>query len=133
MTLESSHSATSWCWLGNMQRIELRSWQIEEKRTVRKPFAWKAGDLVSSQTARREPSRRQSERSRQGLAGGDPEPAEWTIEHIDPVGNRHGSAGIFADAQNEVLFDNVKVTKNCSSRAARLFVLDLAKCLAGLS
>ena len=28
--------------VGNVQRIELRSWQIEEKRTVKKPFAWKA-------------------------------------------------------------------------------------------
>ena len=27
--------------LGNIQRIELHYWQIEEKRTVRKPFAWK--------------------------------------------------------------------------------------------
>ena len=27
--------------VGSSQRIELRSWQIEEKRTVRKPFAWK--------------------------------------------------------------------------------------------
>jgi hypothetical protein len=43
---------------------------------------------------------------------GESEPAEWTIEHVDPVGNRQGSPGIFADAQNEVLFDNLKVTKN---------------------
>ncbi len=28
--------------LGNGQRMDLRSWQLEEKRTVKKSFEWKA-------------------------------------------------------------------------------------------
>jgi hypothetical protein len=98
--------------LGNIQRIELRSWQIEEKRTVRKAFAWKP-DTWYRLRLRVEnlPDGKVSVRGK-AWAAAEAEPTEWTLERIDPVGNRHGNAGIFADAPNEVMFDNVKVTKN---------------------
>jgi len=98
--------------VGNVQRIELRSWQIEEKRTVKKPFGWKA-DAWYRLKLRVETLPGGKVRARgKAWPVGESEPAEWTIEHVDPVGNRQGSPGIFADAQNEVLFDNLKVTKN---------------------
>jgi outer membrane protein assembly factor BamB len=98
--------------VGNVQRIELRSWQIEEKRTVKKPFAWKA-DVWYRLKLRVESLPGGKVRARgKAWPVGESEPAEWTIEHVDPVGNRQGSPGIFADAQNEVFFDNLKVTKN---------------------
>ncbi len=34
------------------------------------------------------------------------------LERIEPLGNHQGSAGIFADAPNEVFIDNIKVTPN---------------------
>ena len=43
---------------------------------------------------------------------GEAEPAAWTIEKIDPLGNTQGSPGIYADASFEIYFDNVKVTSN---------------------
>jgi hypothetical protein len=82
--------------VGNVQRIELRSWQIEEKRTVKKPFAWKA-DAWYRLKLRVETLPGGTVRAR-GKA--------W------PVGESEPGPGIFADAQNEVLFDNLKVTKN---------------------
>ena len=42
----------------------------------------------------------------------EPEPAEWMLERVDPLGNRQGSAGIFADAPSEIFFDNIKVMPN---------------------
>ena len=98
--------------VGNIQRIELRSWQIEEKRTVKKPFAWKP-DLWYRLKLRVEnlPDGKVNVRGKAWPAS-DSEPSEWTIERIDPVGNRQGSPGIFADAPNEVFFDNVKVAAN---------------------
>ena len=42
----------------------------------------------------------------------EPEPAEWPIDRIDPIPNKQGSPGIFADAQFGVYFDNLKVTPN---------------------
>jgi hypothetical protein len=50
---------------------------------------------------------------------GQPEPAAWTIERIDPIGNQKGSPGIYADVMNsdpkggsEIYYDNIKVYRN---------------------
>jgi outer membrane protein assembly factor BamB len=98
--------------LGNSQKIELRSWQIEEKRTVKKPFSWKA-DTWYRLKIQVENLPDGSVRAR-GKAWpiSEPEPAEWTLERVDPLGNHKGSAGVFADAPSEVFFDNIKVTPN---------------------
>src|SRR5262249_45037670 len=98
--------------LGNSQKMELRSWQIEEKRSVSKPFTWKA-DTWYRLKLRVEnlPDGKVRARGKVWPAA-EPEPAEWVIERIDPLGNRHGSAGIFADAPNEIYIANVKVTAN---------------------
>ncbi|HWN99701.1 MAG TPA: PQQ-binding-like beta-propeller repeat protein [Blastocatellia bacterium] len=98
--------------LGSSQKIELRSWQIEEKRTVRKPFEWKADTWYRLKIqVENLPDGKVRARGKAWLAS-EPEPAEWTLERIDPLGNRYGSAGVFADAPNEVFIDNVKVTSN---------------------
>ena len=94
------------------QRIELRSWQIEEKRTVKKPFQWKADTWYRLKLqVENLPDGRVRARGKAWPVA-DPEPAEWMIERIDPLGNHQGSAGIFADAPSEVFIDNVKVTPN---------------------
>lgn len=98
--------------MGNSQKIELRSWQIEEKRTVRKPFAWKADTWYRLKLqVENLPDGRVRARGKVWLAA-DPEPAEWMLERIDALGNHRGSAGVFADAPSEVFIDNVKVTPN---------------------
>ena len=50
---------------------------------------------------------------------GETEPAAWTIERIDPIGNHKGSPGLYADALNsaaqggsEIYYDNIKVYRN---------------------
>jgi hypothetical protein len=40
------------------------------------------------------------------------EPAAWTIEKIDEMGNRQGAPGVFGNALAELYFDNLKVTAN---------------------
>ncbi len=98
--------------LGNNQRIELRSWQIEEKRTVKKPFEWKADAWYRVKLqVENLPDGKVRARGKAWPAS-EPEPAEWAIERIDPIGNHQGSPGIFADAPNEIFFDNIKVTPN---------------------
>jgi len=97
---------------GNSQRIEIQSWQAENKRTVAKPFAWKADTWYRLKLeVENLPDGKVRARGKAWLAS-DPEPAEWMIERIDPVGIRSGSAGIFADAPNDIYFDNIKVTPN---------------------
>ncbi|MFY9609673.1 MAG: PQQ-binding-like beta-propeller repeat protein [Blastocatellia bacterium] len=97
---------------GNNQRIELQSWQIEEKRTVKKPFAWKPDTWYRLKLqVENLPDGKVRARGKAWLTSGA-EPDAWDVERIDPIGNRHGSAGIFADAPNDVLIDNIKVTPN---------------------
>jgi hypothetical protein len=43
---------------------------------------------------------------------GEPEPAAWTIEKIDPLGNKKGAAGLFVDAEFGAYLDNLKLTAN---------------------
>jgi outer membrane protein assembly factor BamB len=98
--------------LGSSQKIELRSWQIEEKRTVKKPFAWKADTWYRMKIqVENLPDGKVRARGKAWLAS-EAEPAEWILERIDALGNHHGSAGIFADAPNEIFIDNIKVTPN---------------------
>lgn len=97
---------------GNNQRVELRSWQIEPKRTFAKPFAWKADTWYRMKLQVESlPGGKARARGKVWPAS-EAEPADWLIEWTDPVGNPMGSAGIFCDSANEVFFDNIKVTAN---------------------
>jgi hypothetical protein len=97
---------------GNSQRIELQPWQPATARTVSKPFTWK-GDTWYRLKLRVENLPDGTTRV-QGKAwpSTEAEPAAWTVEKIDKIPHRAGSPGIYADASNEVFFDNVKVTAN---------------------
>ncbi len=94
---------------GNSQRIELRSWQIEPKRTFDKKFNWKPDTWYRLKLEVENLPDGKTRARGKAWPVAEPEPAEWMIEWIDPIGNRQGSAGIFADAPNEIFFDNIKV------------------------
>jgi len=98
--------------MGNSQKIELRSWQVEATRTVRKPFAWKADTWYRLKLqVDNLPDGRVRARGKAWPAS-ETEPADWTLERVESPGNRQGSAGIFADAPSEIFIDNIKVTPN---------------------
>jgi outer membrane protein assembly factor BamB len=98
--------------IGNNQKVELRSWQIEAKSTVRKDFSWKPNTWYRLKLeVQNLPDGKVRARGKAWPAS-EQEPADWLLERVDPVGNRQGSPGIFADAPNEVFIDNIKVTPN---------------------
>jgi outer membrane protein assembly factor BamB len=97
---------------GNHQRLELMAWQPETKRTVSERFAWQP-DRWYRLKLQVENLADGTVRARgKAWPKSEPEPAEWTIERVDPIPNREGSPGIYADATNEVFFDNLEVTEN---------------------
>ncbi len=60
---------------------------------MKKPFAWKAGAWYRLKLrVKTLPDGKVRARGKAWPAA-ESEPAEWTIEHVDPVGNRQGSAG----------------------------------------
>jgi outer membrane protein assembly factor BamB len=97
---------------GNNQQLQLQSWQIEPKRTVKVPFAWKADAWYHVKLEVQNLPDGKTRVRGKAWAVGEAEPAKWAIEKIDTIPNKRGSPGIFADAPNEVFFDNLKVTSN---------------------
>lgn len=97
---------------GNHQRIELQPWQPETTRTMAQKFAWKKDTWYRLKL--RVESLPEGKTKAQGKvwAVGESEPADWMIERVDPIGNRQGAPGVYADAPFEVYFDNIKVTAN---------------------
>ena len=97
---------------GNSQMLHLEPWQPEIKRTVAVPFAWKP-DTWYRMKLQVENLPDGTVRARGKVwAVGEPEPAAWTIERIDPIATNHGAPGIFGSALAEIFFDNVKVYAN---------------------
>jgi len=97
---------------GNHQRLELQPWQAEKERTVAAKFPWKKDTWYRLKLRVENLPDGQVKAQGKAWAVGEPEPAEWLVERIDPIGNRQGSPGIYADAPFEVHFDNLKVTSN---------------------
>jgi outer membrane protein assembly factor BamB len=97
---------------GNHQRLELQSWQPETGRTVSTAFPWKANTWYRLKL--RVENLPDGKVRAQGKAwpSSEPEPDKWNVERIDPIGNRQGSPGLYADAPFEVFFDNLKVSAN---------------------
>jgi len=88
------------------------AWQPETHRTISLPFEWQPD------TWYRMKLEVQNRDDGTAVARGkvwpksEPEPAEWTIEKTDPIPNHEGSPGLYADATNEVFFDNLEVMEN---------------------
>ncbi|HVG34560.1 MAG TPA: PQQ-binding-like beta-propeller repeat protein [Pyrinomonadaceae bacterium] len=97
---------------GNAQKLEIAPWQPEVKRTTDVPFPWKADTWYRIKLqVENLPDGRVRARGKAWPVG-EAEPQAWLIEHIDPIPNRQGSPGIFANALAEVYFDNLKVYSN---------------------
>lgn len=97
---------------GNHQRVELQPWQPETSRTVSAPFPWKADTWYRLKLQVENGDGGNVTTRGKVWAAADPEPEAWTLERVDPIPNRQGSPGLYADAPFEISFDNLKVTAN---------------------
>jgi outer membrane protein assembly factor BamB len=97
---------------GNSQMLHLEPWQPEIVRTVTRPFPWKPDTWYRMKLQVENLPDGKTRARGKVWAVGEPEPADWMIERIDPIPNRQGAPGIFGNALAEVYFDNVKVYSN---------------------
>ncbi len=97
---------------GNNQRLEMNSWQPEIARAVSAPFAWKPNTWYRLKLRVENTSDGKTRIRGKAWPTGEPEPDSWLIDRVDPIPNKQGSPGLFADAQFGVYFDNLKVTPN---------------------
>jgi outer membrane protein assembly factor BamB len=97
---------------GNAQEMKIESWEPETHRSARVPYEWKA-DTWYHLKLRVENMPDGKVRARgKAWPTGQPEPAAWMIEKIDPIGNHKGAPGFFIDAEFGAYIDNIKVTAN---------------------
>ena len=97
---------------GNNQRLEMNSWQPEVARAASAPFEWKPDTWYRLKLRVENIADGKTRIRGKAWAAADPEPDRWLIDRTDPIPNKQGSPGLFADAQFGVYFDNFKVTPN---------------------
>jgi hypothetical protein len=103
---------------GSHERIELQPWQPETQRTVKVDFPWKADTWYTMKLEVQSLGQGKVRARGKVWAKGEPEPATWSIERIDPTGSLKGAPGLYADAPSvetggsEIYYDNIKVYKN---------------------
>lgn len=97
---------------GNAQALKIESWEPETHRAAQVPFEWKADTWYHLKL--RVENMPDGKVRAQGKVWptGQPEPAAWMVEKIDPIGNHKGAPGFFIDAEFGAYIDNIKVTKN---------------------
>lgn len=97
---------------GNSQELKLEPWGPETQRTVTVPFPWKP-DTWYHLKLRVENLPDGKVRARgKAWPSGEAEPAAWMVDKTDPIGNRQGAPGLFADAEFGAYFDNLKLETN---------------------
>jgi len=97
---------------GTSQQLKIEPWEPETQRTVKKPFAWKPNAWYRLKLRVENLPDGQVRARGKAWPAGDPEPAEWTIEMLDPIGNRQGAPGLFLNAPFGAYLDNFSLTKN---------------------
>ena len=97
---------------GTSQQLKIEPWEPETARTVTKPFAWKPNAWYRLKLRVENLPNGQVRAQGKAWAAGDPEPAEWMIEKLDPIGNRQGAPGLFINAPFGAYLDNFSLTKN---------------------
>ena len=105
---------------GNHQRLELQPWQPEVQRTVKIDYKWNPNAWYTLKLEVQSVGDGKVRARGKVWPRGENEPAAWTIERVDPIGNLKGAPGLYADAPSqagggsELYYDNIKVFKNAA-------------------
>ena len=97
---------------GNSQMLHLEPWQPETARTKSVAFAWKPDTWYRLKLQVENLPDGKTRARGKAWAVGEPEPAAWMVERIDPIPNRQGAPGVFGNGLAELYFDNIKVYAN---------------------
>ena len=83
---------------GSHERLELQPWQPETERTAKVAFPWKPDTWYVMKLEVQSMGAGKVRARGKVWQKGQPEPAAWTIERIDPIGSLKGAPGLYADA-----------------------------------
>ena len=97
---------------GNSQKLKIEPWEPETTRTVTVPFEWKPDTWYRLKLRVENLANGQVRAQGKAWPVGQTEPPTWTIEKLDPIGNRQGAPGLFIDAQFGAYLDNFSLAQN---------------------
>jgi hypothetical protein len=97
---------------GNSQKLKIEPWEPETARTITVPFAWKPDTWYRLKLRVDNLPNGQVRARGKAWPAGEAEPAAWTIEMTDKIGNRQGAPGLFINAQFGAYYDNFVLIKN---------------------
>jgi hypothetical protein len=97
---------------GNSQKIELHPWQANAARTRAAAFSWKPETWYRVKLRVQNLPDGKARVQGKAWPAADDEPEAWNVELLDTMPHRVGAPGLYADASNEVFFDNVEVSPN---------------------
>jgi len=97
---------------GTAQKLKIEPWEPETTRTMVQDFKWDPDKWYHLKLRVENLANGQVRARGKAWETGAPEPANWMIEKLDPIGNRQGAPGFFIDAQFGVYLDNVALTPN---------------------
>ena len=97
---------------GSQGTLELQPWQPETERTQRVKVDWKKDTWYRLKLRVENGKDGKTRISGKSWVVSEPEPDKWQLEYTDPTPNVKGAAGLFADAQFGVSYDNIKIYAN---------------------
>ena len=97
---------------GNRQQLKIEPWEPETERSPMVPFAWKADTWYHLKLRVENMPDGKVRALGKVWETGQPEPANWMIDKLDPAGNRNGAPGFFVDAEFGAYIDNLKLAAN---------------------
>ena len=97
---------------GNGQQLKIEPWEPETQRTAKVAFAWKADTWYHLKLRVENMADGKVRALGKAWPAGETEPAQWTLEKIDAIGNRQGAPGLFVDAEFGAYLDNLKIVMN---------------------
>jgi outer membrane protein assembly factor BamB len=97
---------------GSQGTLELQPWQPETERTQRVKVDWKKDTWYRLKLRVENGKDGKTRIFGKSWVAAEPEPDKWQLEYTDPIPNTKGAAGLFADAQFGVSYDNIKIYPN---------------------
>ena len=97
---------------GTIQQLQIVPWEPETERSVVMPLSWEADTWYRMKIRVDNLADGAVKVRGKAWPRDQPEPDEWLIERVDPIGNREGAPGMFIDAQFGVYLDNFSLVRN---------------------
>ncbi len=98
--------------MGAHQQIQIRSWESELRASKELPYPWQMGVWYTMKLSVEAAGGGKARIKVKVWPRAEPEPAEWTLVHEDPLGILAGAPALYGFTPSPAYFDNVRITRS---------------------